>query len=109
MEGGPNKIEKIRVKEPVRIVMASSGITQTTKEIVDDVRRLKEENPEQYERIFKEYVQVFDEGLKALQEYELNKLGGLMNKNQDLLSEMTLSCPEIEEIRKVFVESGSGR
>lgn len=105
--GGPDKIERVSVRDPMRIVMASSGITQTTKEVVDDVRRLKNENPKQYERLFAEYKKILDEGLKALEVLDLPVLGELMNSNQELLAEMTLSCPEIEEIREAALAAGA--
>jgi len=98
LEGCPNEIQQISVENPLDIVMASSGITQTTKEVVDDVRKLREENPQQYERIFADYTRVVGEGLSAIKSGDMEKLGALMDENQKLLAEMTLSCPEIEEI-----------
>ncbi|MBU1120653.1 mevalonate kinase, partial [Candidatus Micrarchaeota archaeon] len=85
MIGGKNKIERLRVEKPVEIVLANSGITQETKVVVGDVRALKEEMPEEFEEIFKEYRRVFDEALNALKENDWRKLGELMNKNQELL------------------------
>lgn len=107
LDGGPNRIEKISVGHPIDIVMASSGITQTTKEVVDDVRRLKEEKPEQYKRVFEDYMRVFEDGLNAIKGNDLQSLGELFNRNQELLAEMTLSCPEIEEIREAALKAGA--
>ncbi|MFH1788531.1 MAG: mevalonate kinase [Candidatus Altiarchaeota archaeon] len=107
LEGGPNKIETIKVDEPIQIVMASSGITQTTKEVVADIRRLREENPEQYERIFSDYLRVFEKGLSAIKTGDNKKLGEMMDENQKLLAEMTLSCPEIEEIIDAAKSAGA--
>lgn len=107
LEGGPNKIETITVEEPIRIVMASSGITQTTKEVVADIRRLREENPGKYKRIFKDYNKVVDAGLNAIKEADMRELGRLMDENQGLLAEMTLSCPQIEEIIAAAKEAGA--
>ena len=107
LSGGPNRIERIPVGKPMEIVMASSGITQTTKEVVEDVKRLKNENPKQYERIFSDYESIESEAVLAIKASDLKKLGDLMNKNQALLAEMTLSCREIDEIREAAIEGGA--
>ena len=39
--GGPNKIQRIEVLNPFEIVMANTGITQETKEVVADVKKEK--------------------------------------------------------------------
>lgn len=107
LEGGKNKIEKISVNNPIDIVMSSSGITQTTKEVVADVRKLREENPEQYERIFSDYENVVNQGLAAIKSGDLQKLGELMDENQSLLAEMTLSCKEVDEINSTAKQAGA--
>ena len=107
LSGGKNDITQIKVKNPIEIVMASSGITQTTKEVVADVRRLKGENPEQYQRIFKDYERIFNQGLQAIKNADYKKLGALMDENQKLLAEMTLTCPQVDEIIKTAKKAGA--
>ncbi len=107
LSGGPNKISKIEVEKPLEIVMASTGITQETKEVVAGVKAEKEKNPEKFEKIFYEYKKVFGEALAALKDRDANKVGEMMDKNQELLRQMTLSCPEIEKIISVAKSSGA--
>jgi mevalonate kinase len=107
LQGKENKIEKIPVENPIDIVMASSGITQTTKEVVEDIRRLRDENPIHYKRIFTDYLQVFNDAVSALKAGDNKLLGSLMDSNQKLLSEMTLSCPELEDILSCAKTSGA--
>ena len=107
LEGGPNMIEKLSIKEPIEIVLANTGITQDTKEVVADIRNKREQEPEKFKRIFSEYKKVFEEAQSALRDSDLEKLGMLMDKNQELLREMTLSCPEAERIIKTAKESGA--
>ncbi|MBU0763101.1 MAG: mevalonate kinase [Candidatus Altiarchaeota archaeon] len=107
LPGGKNIMEKIPVDKPINIVMASSGITQTTKEVVDDVRRLKEKNPEKFGEIFIQYRSVFDEAVNALEAGDNVRLGQLMDANQKLLTEMTLSCHEIDEIISLAKDAGA--
>ncbi len=107
LEGGPNKIDLLEVKEPIKIVLASTGITQETKEVVADVKAEKEKNSEEYGKIFAEYKDVFDEGLAALKEGHIEKLGELMDRNQELLRKINVSCDEIEKIISVAKENGA--
>ena len=107
LEGGPNKIEKLNIKNPIEIVLANTGITQDTKEVVADIRNKKEQDPNKFERIFSDYSKLFQEAQIALKNYDLNHIGRLMNKNQELLREMTLSCPEAEHIIKTAKKNGA--
>ncbi len=107
LAGGPNKIQRIHVARPLEIVTASTGITQETKEVVADVKREKETHPERFEKIFDEYRDIFHESLIALEKSDIHALGKLMNKNQELLREITVSCPEIEEITSVAKSNGA--
>lgn len=107
LEGGPNFIEKLKIKEPLRIVLANTGITQSTIEVVGDVRKQKEKYPDKYERIFREYREMFEKGKKALESLDLGEIGKQMEKNQELLREITVSCPEIEKVIKIAKENGA--
>jgi mevalonate kinase len=107
MKGGENKIELIKIKKPVEIVLGNTGISSVTSEVVADVRKAKEANPKKYEKIFKEYERLAEEGRKALKDYDLKKIGKLMDKNHSLLKEMNLSCREAEEIIKTAKENGA--
>lgn len=98
LEGGENRIDLIKTKGPIDIVLGSTGITQVTSEVVADVRRAKEEDPEKYDRIFREYVEIVNEAKKAIEGYDIEKIGNLMDRNHSLLKEMSLSCKEAEEI-----------
>lgn len=98
MQGGQNKMETLSVKKPVKIVLASTGITQETKKVVADVRAKKEENEKEFEKIFEEYKDVCEKAFAAIKKEDWKKVGGLMDKNQELLRQIGVSCQEIEEI-----------
>ncbi len=107
LTGGPNKIERLSVQSPVEIVLAATGITQETKVVVGDVRKKKEENEELFEGICKEYKEVFDKTLEAIKKGDWKAVGEQMDKNQELLSQITVSCKEIEDIIKTAKEAGA--
>jgi mevalonate kinase len=107
MEGGKNRIELIKTKEPIGIVLGSTGITQVTSEVVADVKKDKEQNPGKYEKLFKEYEDLVKEAKEALENNDVEKIGKLMGRNNDLLKEMDLSCRESEEIIRIAKENGA--
>jgi len=98
MQGGGNKIELIKIKRPVEIVLGNTGISQETKKVVEDVKRAREADPKKYGRIFSDYMKIVREARTVLESGDAAKLGRLMDENQRLLKEMNLSCKEAEEI-----------
>lgn len=107
LEGKENKIETISIKKPIEIVLINSGVAAITKEVVADVKKLKESDEEKMAKIFKEYKTVVEEGKKALQEYDLEKLAELIDKNQELLRQINVSSELLESIIKLAKEVGA--
>ena len=107
LQGGKNKIERLKISKPVDILLVNSGVTQETKEVVADVRKLKESDGEAFDAIVKEYKKVFEDGLKALKEYDLEKLGDAMNRNQALLRKITVSSRLMDELQETALQNGA--
>ncbi|UCD03286.1 MAG: mevalonate kinase [Candidatus Aenigmatarchaeota archaeon] len=107
LEGGENTIEHIDLKEPIDIVLANTGISQDTKEVVMDVKSNKEAEPEKYERIFRDYEAFVHEARSALEGGDFDRLAQLIDRNHELLREITVSCKEAEEIITAAKENGA--
>ena len=107
LQGGKNKIERLSVKTPVEIVLASTGITQETKVVVGDVRTKKEADKAWFEKVCSEYTEMYNKGLDAVQNTNWNAVGEQMDKNQDLLRQINVSCDEIEDVIKTAKENGA--
>ena len=105
--GGANKIEVVKIKKPVEIVLGNSGKTALTKEVVGDVKKLKDAKPDEIQKIFDSYVALEEEAKKALQNYDLKKVGELMNKNHELLQKITVSCKELDELVSAARNAGA--
>lgn len=106
-QGGANRIERIKINEPVEIVLANSGITQETAAVVADVRVLKEKSPEEFDDIFEEYMALFESALAAFKKSDWENVGLLMNKNHELLKKMSVSCRELDEMQKIALDAGA--
>lgn len=107
MAGGRNKIVPMKPAEQLKIVLGDTGIKKSTKETVTAVRERKEKDPEKYEKIFSEYRAIAPEAKTALLNGEIEKIGALMNKNQELLRQIGVSCGELEELCKTALDNGA--
>jgi len=107
LTGGENKIEVLKVKKPVEIVLGNSGKTALTKEVVGDVKKLKDEKPEEMKKIFEGYEKLEKEAALEIKKENWGKVGELMNKNQSLLRKINVSGKELEEIISVAKNAGA--
>jgi len=105
--GGKNFIEVMRIKAPVEIVLGNTGKTSLTKEVVGDVKKLKDSSPEKINSLFDEYAKLVEEARIALQNYDLKKVGSLMTKNHSLLQKLTVSCNELDELVEASLKAGA--
>ena len=99
--------EKKSIKEPIRIVYASTGITSSTIEVVGDVRAKKEADPTWFDDLLKKYCDLATKGEKAIEEGDMTKLGGLLDENHKLLQDLTVSCKELDTLVEVARKAGA--
>jgi mevalonate kinase len=96
MTGKGNTIERISIKEPVEIVIGSTGKVANTKAMVEGVAERKRANPQKYEPLFKRAEALAYAGRKALEANNVKKMGELMNGNHRLLQEIEVSSQELD-------------
>jgi len=107
LSGGPDTIEKLSIREPVEIVIGNTGIVADTKEMVAGVAARKKRNPEKYNSLFRQAEELAFTARKALEEFDLRKVGKLMNENHRLLQEIEVSCKELDYLVNLAREHGS--
>ena len=90
MTGGPDKIEELHLRRPIEIVIGSTGKVANTKAMVEGVAERKKKNPAKYDPIFKQAENVVFAGRKALENYDLKKVGELINENHRLLKKLRI-------------------
>ncbi|MFX1509774.1 MAG: mevalonate kinase [Promethearchaeota archaeon] len=105
--GGAPTIETIKMKAPTDIVIASTGITASTKEVVADVRQMKDEKGNWFNQITEDYLDIVNTARQALIDNDLQLVGLLMNQNHNLLIEIGVSCVELEELVGVSRQAGA--
>jgi len=107
LSGGLNTIERLRIKQPVEIVIGNTRVVADTKEMVAGVAERKKENPEKYDPLFNQAEWLALEARKALEDFDLRKVGRLMSENHGLLQEIEVSCKELDYLINLAQEQGA--
>ncbi|MFZ5518412.1 MAG: mevalonate kinase [Candidatus Zhuqueibacterota bacterium] len=79
-------------------VVGDTGVGKKTSDVVSFVAANYHSNPGHAGKIFSEIGAIALAGRECLEQGKLKKLGELMTKNQDLLSELEVSSPELDTL-----------
>ncbi|MCX6822162.1 MAG: mevalonate kinase [Candidatus Aenigmarchaeota archaeon] len=107
LSGEKDSIQNLNVSEPVEIVICDTGIVADTKEMVAGVAERKKKYPEKYGKIFKQEEELVVKARKALEGFDLKKVGQLMDMNHKLLQDIEVSCKELDHLVKIARENGA--
>jgi mevalonate kinase len=107
LEGGPNTMERVKLKQPVEMVMGNTGLTANTKAAVAGVRERKEKDPEKYEAIFKQSRELVEKARTELDKYDLEAVGILMNQNHELLQQIEVSHERLDKLVEIARDQGA--
>jgi mevalonate kinase len=91
-------VETFQVKSPFTIVIADTGVRAPTKESVGALRQLWEADQSQWERVFDQVKEIVQQARQAIESGEWLELGALMDANQELLQQMTVSSDELDRL-----------
>jgi mevalonate kinase len=107
VKGKPDIVEKLAVKRPVEIIIGSTGKVANTKAMVEGVAERKKQNPAKYNPLFIRAEEIAAEGRKALDAYDLRKVGELMNENHALLQGIEVSSKELDFLVDIARKHGA--
>jgi mevalonate kinase len=102
-----NTIDLLHSPRKMLIVLANSGVTSSTTEVVADVKRLREEEPDRLGKIFGEYGKLVEAARKALVEGDIATVGSLMNQNHKLLQGISVSGEVNDELVEIALANGA--
>ncbi len=91
-----NRIEPFAVAQPLRLLVADTGQSSSTKVVVGDVRRQWQAEPATFEAIFDGCGHIARAARQAIEAGDLAEVGRLMNDNHRLLQAMTVSSPALD-------------
>jgi mevalonate kinase len=100
-------LQSVRVKKPLPLVIAHSGESSSTKEIVAMVARQREAETQRVDEAFGAIAALVNNAKLAVEAGDLKGLGQLLDLNQMLLAGLMLSTEKIEELCRVAREEGA--
>ena len=105
--GTPPLIEPLNIQTPLSIVIGMTGIEGLTATTVRRVRDAWKNNRRLYDGIFDEIDSLSLQGVAAIQDHDLDRLGELMNVCQGLLNALQVSSPELETLIALARDAGA--
>lgn len=103
----PAIVERLSVRIPVEILIGSTGKVANTKAMVAGVAERKNKYPKTYDPIFKKAEKLAYAGRKALESYDLEMVGELMNENHRLLQKIEVSSIELDLLVDIARKNGA--
>ena len=92
---------------PFLLAIADTGIESPTREVVGDLRRRYEADPDRYRPLFDRVGEITTQARAAVEGGEPRRLGRLMDQNHELLQKMDVSCPELDRLVGAAREGGA--
>lgn len=96
MSYSKNGFKKINSKNNLSLIIANSNQTHNTREIVLRVRELKNGNEKAFSKMCQQENELIENALTALKQSNLNDLGLLMSRNQELLERINVSTDKLD-------------
>ena len=107
LNGKKNTIDLLKSPIKIPLVIGNTGITASTTEVVADVRKQKNENPEKFNRIFNKYEDLAQKAKNALLQGKIKEIGSLMNQNHELLQQITVSGDINDQLVHIALNNGA--
>lgn len=101
------RTKSIQLSKPLPLVIGLSGQEGLTLKMVRRVRDGWEKNPNLYNTIFQEINEITMQALDALAQYDLERIGYLMNLNHGLLNALQVSTLTLEEMIDIARANGA--
>ena len=94
-------------KRDLYIIIGESGVESSTMEMVKNIREMVNEKPNEFGNKFDRIGKLVKEAERNIENGNIDKIGMLMNKNQEMLIEMQLSHPELDNIIEIARRAGA--
>ena len=95
-----NGFQDIPSRNDLSFIISNSAQIHDTQDVVRQVRNFKEKNEDTFRKLCEQEIEIVNNATTALKENNLNKLGSLMLKNQELLKQIGISTEKIDLLVK---------
>ena len=89
------------------ILIVNTGRQRRTGDLVRRVKEFREKDPKRFEELLEESKRIVEESVDRLKAHEIEPLGKLMIRNQELLRAIGVSAPEIEQAVDACMSAGA--
>jgi len=103
---GGKTIESLKIEE-LTLVVAYTGVKADTATLVKMVAKRLKKNPQKINDIFNESKRIVNSAKIEMKKSNWEKIGELMNLNQDLLRKLDVSSKELENLIKAALSAGA--
>lgn len=100
-------LKTLRIKKPFKMIIADTGIRSLTSTTVGDVRKGREQEQDRYEVVFSAIGSIVRSARQAIEKGHPDRLGPLMLENHELLDELNVTCPELDNLVQAAMDSGA--
>lgn len=101
------KIKPFSIRSPFNLLIGDTGIASNTSVAVGNVRKGWNADPSHYEQLFDAIGQISEQARQAIQRGPIGKLGPLMDRNQDILHDLGVSCRELDDLVSAAISAGA--
>jgi len=95
-----NGFQNISSRNDLSFIISNSAQIHDTQDVVRQVKNFKEKNEDIFRRLCEQEIEIVNNATSALKENDLNELGSLMLKNQELLKQIGISTEKIDLLVK---------
>jgi mevalonate kinase len=96
-----------RIGVPIILLIASSGIAASTRDVIHAVRSRMSAKPSYYQDIFKRIGDLTDTARISIAEGDLHALGALLIENHQLLVDLGVSIPKLDSMVNAALAAGA--
>lgn len=100
-------IQVMNLPAPFTMVIGDTGIRSPTSLSVGDVRVRWQSEPEKYEAIFDRVGEISQSARQLIEGGSPMSVGSLMNENHALLTQMGVSCAELDRLVDAALQAGA--
>ncbi len=90
--------EPLIVGAPFTLLIADTGVRSATKTVVERVRRARERDAVRFDALFDQVSDIALQAREAIASGNIGALGPLLDENHDLLIEMGVSSPQLDDL-----------
>ncbi|TRZ80033.1 MAG: mevalonate kinase [Nitrosopumilales archaeon] len=95
-----NGFQNISSRNDLSFIISNSAQIHDTQDVVRQVKNFKEKNEDIFRKLCEQEIEIVNNATSALKENDLNELGSLMLKNQELLKQIGISTEKIDLLVK---------